>query len=74
MCKQEVDDGCLAVFNTRLGVGGRYRCFPESAPTERRYFTVVFVRVATVTVQESNRMVSERNMGDVKKGESEYTV
>lgn len=47
----------LAVLSARLGVGGRYRPYPPSIPVERRYFTLMFVRVSTVTVQDSVRQV-----------------
>ncbi|CAM9604760.1 unnamed protein product, partial [Ectocarpus fasciculatus] len=45
----------FAVLNARLGGRGRYRAFPPRVPVERRYFTLTFVKVGTVTVQESGR-------------------
>ena len=47
----------LAVLSARLGVGGRYRPYPPSIPMERRYFTLVFIRVSTVAVLDSGRQV-----------------
>lgn len=47
----------LAVLSARLGVGGRYRPYPPSIPVERRYFTLMFVRVSTVAVLDSVRQV-----------------
>lgn len=58
---QEVDYDFASILNARLGVGGRYRSYPQPMPTKSMYFTMVYVRVATVTVHESNRMVSEVN-------------
>eukprot|EP00904_Undaria_pinnatifida_P008750 jgi/Undpi1/5004/HiC_scaffold_19.g08356.m1 len=52
---QEVDADMLAVLSARLGVGGRYRPYPPSIPMERRYFTLVFIRVSTVAVLDSGR-------------------
>lgn len=54
---QEVDADMVSMLNARLGVGGRYRAFPPSVPVERRYFTLVFVRVGTVKVEDSGRKV-----------------
>ncbi|CAN0363721.1 unnamed protein product [Ectocarpus sp. 12 AP-2014] len=51
----EVDDEMLAVLDARLGGQGRYRAFPPRVPVEQRYFTLTFVKVGTVTVQESGR-------------------
>lgn len=48
----------MSILSARLGVGGRYRACPPRVPVESRYFTVVFVRVSTVTVQDSGREVS----------------
>lgn len=46
----------LAVLNARLGAGGRYQAYPE-APVGSRYYTLMFVKVGTVTVQGSGREV-----------------
>ncbi|CAN0408433.1 unnamed protein product [Pylaiella littoralis] len=51
---QEVDGDMLAVLNARLGAGGRYQAYPE-APVGSRYYTLMFVKVGTVTVQGSGR-------------------
>lgn len=47
----------FGVLNARLGGQGRYRAFPPRVPVEQRYFTLTFVKVGTVTVQESGRKV-----------------
>lgn len=54
---QEVDVDMMPRLNNALGRGGGYRCYPSRIPVERRYFTMVFVRVATVAVQDSDREV-----------------
>ncbi|CAM9355971.1 unnamed protein product, partial [Hapterophycus canaliculatus] len=52
---QEVDGDMFPVLNARLGAGGRYRAHPMSVPVGSRYFTIVFVKVGTVTVHNSGR-------------------
>lgn len=52
----------VSMLNARLGVGGRYRAFPPSVPVERRYFTLVFVRVGTVKVEDSGRKVRRKTV------------
>lgn len=56
---QEVDNSFLSTLNARLGVGGRYRFYPQRVPSESTYFTMVFVRVSTVTVHDSSRTVRQ---------------
>ncbi|CAM9429125.1 unnamed protein product [Sphacelaria rigidula] len=53
---QEVDNSFLSMLNVRLGAGGRYRFYPQQVPSESTYFTIVFVRVSTVTVHDSSRI------------------
>ncbi|CAM9457247.1 unnamed protein product [Scytosiphon promiscuus] len=52
---QEVDGDMFPVLNTRLGAGGRYRAYPTNVPMGSRYFTIMFVKVCTVTVHNSGR-------------------
>lgn len=47
-----------SILGSRLGVGGRYRAYPPKVPVQSLYFTLVFVRVGTVAVQDSVREVS----------------
>lgn len=55
--RQEVDGDMFPILNVRLGAGGRYRAHPTNVPLGSRYFTIMFVKVGTVTVHNSGREV-----------------
>lgn len=47
----------LAVLQARLVKSAGYVSAPRAVPLGRGYFTMLFVRAATVSVEESSRVV-----------------